>query len=84
MAEGGPWIFEPWETLSLPPSLQGGGGTSFLPVFDWLASRDRTPDLLTYFTDAEGQFPPSEPSYPVLWLIKGKASVPWGTRIQLN
>ncbi|CAK0775280.1 conserved hypothetical protein [Gammaproteobacteria bacterium] len=84
LASGGPWIFESWEMLSLPPSLQGGGGTSFLPVFNWLADCDRAPDLLIYFTDAQGQFPPREPFYPVLWLIKGKASIPWGTRIQLN
>jgi predicted metal-dependent peptidase len=39
---------------------------------------------LLYFTDAEGDFPLSEPHYPVLWLVKGKAPVPWGQRIQLN
>lgn len=40
--------------------------------------------MLLYFTDAEGQFPALEPHYPVIWLIKGKAPVPWGQRIQLN
>jgi len=24
------------------------------------------------------------PNYPVLWLVKGGATVPWGLRIQLN
>ncbi|CAK0758466.1 conserved hypothetical protein [Gammaproteobacteria bacterium] len=84
LASDGPWIFEPWESLSLPSSLQGGGGTSFLPIFDWLAHCDHAPDLLAYFTDAQGPFPPREPTYPVIWLIKGKSGVPWGTRIQLN
>ena len=34
--------------------------------------------------DARGEFPKAEPSYPVLWLVKGKEKVPWGQRIQLN
>jgi predicted metal-dependent peptidase len=37
-----------------------------------------------YFTDAEGVFPEVEPMYPVLWLVKGKETVPFGHRIQLN
>jgi predicted metal-dependent peptidase len=84
LAEGGPWTFEPWEALEVPAKLEGGGGTRFTPVFDWVASQDRAPDLLLYFTDAEGEFPPREPGYPVLWLVKGRAKIPWGTRIQLN
>jgi predicted metal-dependent peptidase len=68
----------------MPAALRGGGGTSFIPVFDWIASRDRAPDLLVYFTDADGAFPAHEPAYPVLWLIKGKRTVPWGQRVQLN
>ena len=80
----GPWVFESWEDLRLPESLQGGGGTRFTPVFDWVARLDRQPDLLVYFTDAKGEFPRQEPSYPVLWLVKGKGTVPWGQRIQLN
>ena len=43
-----------------------------------------SPDLLVYFTDAEGEFPEQMPMYPVIWLVKGKAPVPWGQRIQLN
>jgi predicted metal-dependent peptidase len=84
LAPDGPWVFEPWEELRLPESLQGGGGTRFTPVFDWVARLDRQPDLLVYFTDAKGEFPGQEPSYPVLWLVKGKGAVPWGQRIQLN
>lgn len=84
LAPDGPWVFEPWEELRLPESLQGGGGTRFTPVFDWVARLDRQPDLLVYFTDAKGEFPGQEPPYPVLWLVKGKGAVPWGQRIQLN
>ena len=84
LAAEGPWIFDPWEDVKLPGKLPGGGGTRFTPVFEWAEWQDRAPDLLVYFTDARGEFPKSEPSYPVLWLVKGKEKVPWGQRIQLN
>ncbi|UCD68919.1 MAG: hypothetical protein JSW48_02115, partial [Betaproteobacteria bacterium] len=79
-----PWIFEPWETLELPDELPYGGGTDFRPVFDRLHAADVPPDVLVYFTDAQGQFPESAPHYPVIWLVKGTSPVPWGDRIQLN
>lgn len=84
LADGAPWQFEPWETLAVPRNLNGGGGTRFTPVFEWLERQPRRPDLLIYFTDGEGEYPPAQPDYPVLWLVKGKAEVPWGQRIQLN
>jgi predicted metal-dependent peptidase len=84
LAKDGPWLFEPWEEFSLPGEVRGGGGTDFRPVFEWVARQGIAPDLLLYFTDAEGEFPKREPGFPVLWLIKGKSLVPWGQRIQLN
>lgn len=81
---GGPWEYESWEKFGLPKKLSGGGGTRFQPVFEWLEHEGRRPDLLVYFTDAEGEFPQQEAPFPVLWLVKGRATVPWGTRIQLN
>lgn len=84
LAAGGPWRYALWEALDLPPGLHGGGGTDFRPVFDWLGKGEDVPDLLVYFTDAEGRFPDKEPAYPVVWLVKGKAPVPFGARIQLN
>ncbi|MEW5789833.1 MAG: VWA-like domain-containing protein [Pseudomonadota bacterium] len=80
----GPWRFAPWESLVLPEQVSGGGGTDFRPVFDWLERERLGPDLLLYFTDAEGRFPDGEPEFPVLWLVKGKAPVPFGVRVQLN
>ncbi len=79
-----PWIFEPWEELRLPASLEGGGGTNFQPVFDWVEQQGMQPESLIYFTDAAGRFPPAPPPYPVIWLVKGKEKTPWGQRIQLN
>jgi predicted metal-dependent peptidase len=84
LADGAPWVFEPWEDFRCPTDILGGGGTDFRPVFDWLAEQGHTPDLLVYFTDAQGRFPATEPNFPVLWLVKGKDKVPWGQRVQLN
>jgi predicted metal-dependent peptidase len=84
LSDDSPWTAETWEPLEIPKRIDGSGGTRFTPVFDWVAQQERQPHLLVYLTDAEGEFPREEPSYPVLWLVKGKAGVPWGTRIQLN
>jgi predicted metal-dependent peptidase len=84
LCEGAPFLFEPWETFQLPAEIRGGGGTSFRPVFEWVDREGRRPDLLVYFTDAQGEFPKTEPSFPVIWLVKGRGKVPWGQRIQLN
>lgn len=84
LTEGAPWVFEPWEDVEMPSVLKGGGGTSFCPVFKWLDLQDQYPDLLVYFTDCQGTFPETAPCYPVIWLVKGKESAPWGQRIQLN
>lgn len=84
IAENAPWEFEPWDTMQLPAGISGGGGTDFRPVFDWVEHENRSPNMLVYFTDAEGDFPKTPPNYPVIWLVKGKGAVPWGERVQLN
>ncbi len=81
---GCPWYFEAWDEFRFDVEIRGGGGTNFRPVFNWIEQQDSAPDALVYFTDAEGVFPEAEPHYPVVWLVKGKAKVPFGERIQLN
>lgn len=81
---GFPRRFEPWEEATLPQAMPGGGSTDFRPVFEWVQTQDQQPDILVYFTDAQGYFPKVQPNYPVIWLVKGKSPVPWGTRVQLN
>ncbi|MGQ0750624.1 MAG: vWA domain-containing protein [Betaproteobacteria bacterium] len=80
----GPWIYQTWEPFVIPEGLRGGGGTDFKPAFEWAAEQHLRPDLMLYFTDGQGDFPPRAPEYPVIWLVKGKGAVPWGERIQLN
>lgn len=84
LAPDGPWRFAAWEGIELPASLTGGGGTRFTPVFEWVERDMLRPDVLLYFTDAQGEFPPAAPAYPVIWLVKGRAPIPWGERVQLN
>ena len=84
LSPAGPWVFEPWEAFELPSDIRGGGGTRFTPAFEWAQQSGSIPDLLIYFTDAEGEFPGLEPRFPVIWLVKGRGTVPWGQRIQLN
>ncbi len=84
LSEAGPWVYEPWQTMQLPDQLGGGGGTSFIPPFEWLDQTCQRPDLVIYFTDAQGKFPARPADMPVLWLVKGRRQIPWGERIQLN
>jgi len=84
LAPEGPWCFQPWEPIVLPPAVRGGAGTDFRPVFDWIDAEGHRPAVLVYFTDAEGDFPDTPPPYPVVWLVKGAAAVPWGERIPLG
>jgi predicted metal-dependent peptidase len=57
----------------------GGGGTSFIPVFDEIAKMGIEPDALVYLTDGMGSFPPVAPSYNVIWgnIYQG-SKYPWG------
>jgi len=84
LVKGSPWLFEAWEEFKLPKSFRGGGGTDFRPVFDWIEKQDQAPELLVYFSDCLGRFPEHEPSYPVLWLVKGRKQPAFGQRVQLN
>jgi predicted metal-dependent peptidase len=45
----------------------GGGGTSFIPVFQEIEKMCLTPDALVYLTDGMGSFPQQAPGYTVIW-----------------
>jgi len=45
----------------------GGGGTSFIPVFEKIEELGVTPEALVYLTDGLGSFPHSAPAFPVIW-----------------
>jgi predicted metal-dependent peptidase len=73
-----------YSTDELPIELesQGGGGTSFVPVFDYVKENDLAPACLVYLTDLYGRFPQVEPDYPVLWISVTKdKKAPWGETV---
>jgi predicted metal-dependent peptidase len=51
----------------LPRKVLGGGGTSFIPVFERIEAEQLRPDVLVYFTDCFGLYPKNVPQYPVIW-----------------
>jgi len=63
---------------SIEYSLEGGGGTDFSPVFEFIEMQLTPPKLLIYFTDLDGKFPMIEPHYEVLWIAPGLAEIPFG------
>lgn len=51
---------------------QGGGGTDYRPVCEYIERENLDPVCLLWFTDLEcGSFP-EEPEYPVLWITSGR------------
>ncbi|MGX5914812.1 vWA domain-containing protein [Aliidiomarina sp. Khilg15.8] len=64
---------------------QGGGGTSFVPVFEHIATQQKgQPRLLVFFTDGEGYAPVHAPGYPVLWVLTPMATGPYAVSGDTN
>jgi predicted metal-dependent peptidase len=49
--------------------LAGGGGTSFVPPYEWLMKNKKSTDVLIYLTDLYGEFPKKE-FYRTIWVVK--------------
>lgn len=63
----------------------GGGGTSFIPAFEWIEEQGMRPDALVYMTDMLGSFPDKEPTYPVIWAdIHGRVKAPFGDTVRVD
>lgn len=67
---------------------KGGGGTSFVPVFQEVKDMGLEPDALVYLTDGDGTFPGEAPGYPVLWgnitpRYENGGPYPWGEVITI-
>lgn len=58
------------------PRIGGGGGTSFIPPFEWVEKEGCKPDTLVYFTDTGGTFPTHAPPFPVIWCCSQKWNEP--------
>jgi predicted metal-dependent peptidase len=69
---------------SIETDAPGGGGTSFVPVFEHLETLPESPKCLVYLTDLDGTFPERDPGYPVLWVTWGSnEQAPFGTVIKV-
>ena len=68
-----------------PPSVIGGGGTSFAPALRELERRRFVPNVLVYLTDGEAEFP-AKPRFPVIWVLPAESGVkpPWGEVLRLG
>ena len=74
----GVYIFEDGESIDGVPmpwnglEFKGGGGTRFEPVFEYV-NQIVQPDLLVYFTDGYGSYPPAESvNFPVIWVMTNR------------
>jgi len=71
--------------LELKP--EGGGGTDFRPVFQWIEKEGLDPACLVYLSDLECLgFPKQEPDFPVLWAQVGPGGKipPFGDIIEIR
>lgn len=77
--------------LAAFPAPVGAGGTSFATYFNQIAADLSVTDLpaaVVYFTDGFGDFPKSEPSVPVLWVVpedgEEDRNIPFGTIVRIE
>lgn len=64
---------------------RGGGGTSFVPIFDAIDEEDEPPDVAIILTDLCGNFPSQEPGYPVVWACVDEGmDAPFGEVIHVS
>lgn len=68
----------------LEPTLKGGGGTDFRPVFDYLENLNEDFRFIIYFTDGKGSFPKYEPSIDTLWVMPQREDTPFGEVLELG
>ena len=77
---------ETYASDDLPIKLKpvGGGGTSFVPAFDYISKHRYTPSCMIYLTDMYGTFPNKEPEYPVMWVTNNDEKGPFGMTVKFN
>jgi predicted metal-dependent peptidase len=62
----------------------GGGGTSVMPVMDWIAEHHEKPEVFIGFTDGFVSFPPQAPDYLTIWAATTDHAFPWGDVVRIN
>lgn len=70
----------PWDSKK----VYGRGGTSFIPVFEYIEEKNLTSSVLLYFTDGYGSFPSNPPEYDVIWVMTTMVKPPFGYVIEYD
>lgn len=65
------------------PTVSGGGGTNFAPIFTHLVEKKMENSLVLVHTDGFGSFG-DKPKNKVLWLLTTNTKTPWGERLLLT
>lgn len=73
--------FGPSEPIKLSP--KGGGGTDFVPPFQWVEENGIEPKCLIYLTDLCCSSFPVAPDYPVLWVTDSHKMAPFGETLRI-
>jgi VWA-like domain (DUF2201)/Putative metallopeptidase domain len=73
--------FGPSEAIKLSP--KGGGGTDFVPPFQWVEENGIEPKCLIYMTDLCCSSFPVAPDYPVLWVTDSHKIAPFGETLRI-
>jgi len=66
--------------------FEGGWGTDFRPVFEWVEANLAEVNVMVFLTDGGGPVPRSGPGYPVLWALTPGDQPPasWGRAVHLQ
>lgn len=66
--------------------MKGGGGTSHVPVFEWVDKNGGDSPCVVCLTDLYTEFPDKAPTLPVLWCVYGNArpSAPFGQIVEVE
>jgi predicted metal-dependent peptidase len=77
-----------WNSSDGPLKLEpvGGGGTSHVCVFEWVATHADSPACVVCLTDLYTEFPDPAPLAPVLWAVVGTnpSPPPFGLRVDIR
>lgn len=73
--------FSASEPITLLP--KGGGGTDFVPPFQWVEENGLEPKCLIYLTDLCCDSFPERPEYPVLWVTDSRKLAPFGETLHV-
>lgn len=66
--------------------LEGGGGTNFCPVFEYIDTELPDIEILLFLTDGYGVIPERQPPYPVIWCLceGGEKPTQWGYELKIK